>query len=301
VTGLPPAHPSVSVETAAALLADQFPEYAGLALGTMTYGWDNAMIRLGTELAVRMPRLDSAVGSLLKERDLLHRLGGRWTFPFPRIVEDGEPGHGYPWPWSIVTWLDGTPAVDSPLGVEGAASLGRALAQIHEPAPPDAPFNDEQSLRLSERDEDLATQLGALADRRGPHGERLSAGRAHELWDAALAAAPPAHAVWSHADLHGHNVLSGSGGQLAGIIDWGDISACDPAVDLGFVYALTGADGVAAAIASYADARPSDEALALRVRGVGLHASARLAASPSAETSAMGWRGLASLGVTDRD
>ena len=300
MTGLPPAHPAVSVETAGLLVAEQFPQYAGLPLGPMTFGWDNAMVRLGSELAVRMPRLESTVGSLLKERDLLHGLGARWTFPFPRIVEDGEPGHGYPWPWSIVTWLDGTPAVDAPLAAGGAAALGRAIAQVHEPAPDDAPFNEEQSVQLSDRGDNLAMRLGEFEDRRGPHGERLAAGRAQALWDAALSAAGPTHAVWSHADLHGYNVLTERGGMLAGIIDWGDMSACDPAVDLGFVYTLTDAVGVAAAITEYAEARAYDEACALRVRGVGLHTCWRMAAWPSAATAAMGWRGLVSLGVTDQ-
>src|SRR6187397_156685 len=182
MTGLPPAHPAVSVDTAGLLVAEQFPQYAHLPLGPMTFGWDNAMVRLGPELAVRMPRLESTVGSLLKERDLLGSLGARWTFPFPRIIEDGEPGHGYPWPWSIVTWLDGTPAVDAPLGVEGAAQLGRAIAQMHAPAPADAPFNAEQSLTLAERGEDLALQVAKLADEGGPHGEVLSQVRVEEWW-----------------------------------------------------------------------------------------------------------------------
>ena len=301
MSGLPPAHPAVSIETAAALVAEQFPQYADLPVGPMTYGWDNAMIRLGNDLAVRMPRLDSTVGSLLKERDLLHRLGEQWSFPFPRIIADGEPGHGYPWQWSIVTWVDGTLAVEAPLGVRGAAALGRAIAQIHEPAPADAPYNEEQSLPISERADDVAKQVAALGDQRGPHGERLAAERVGEAWEAAVAAGGPAHTVWSHADLHGYNVLSATGGLLAGIIDWGDIAGCDPAVDLGFASTLTDAEGMAAALATYAETRPLDEELARRVRGVGLHVSLRMATWPSAETAAMGWRGLVSLGVTESD
>jgi aminoglycoside phosphotransferase (APT) family kinase protein len=297
VTAAPPAHPAVSLETARLLVDEQFPHYAGLELGPLSEGWDNAMIRLGEGLAVRMPRMEQTVASLLKERALLHTLGSTWTFPFPRIVGDGEPGHGYPWPWSIITWLEGSLAVDAPLGTAGAAAFGTALGEVHTPAPSDAPYNDEQSLPLSGRDEQVRQLIAALGEGPAQAGAALSREAAQAVWGAALEAPDAPHRVWSHADLHGYNVLTGPGGSLAGIIDWGDLAACDPAVDLGFAYTLTDAAGIDAMMAAYLAARPGDPGLSRRVRGLGLHASLRMAAWPDASTATMGWRGLAILGV----
>lgn len=52
------------------------------------------------------------------------------------------------------------------------------------------------------------------------------------VWDAALAApgydGPP---LWLHGDLHPANVLVNDG-QVSGVIDFGDITAGDPATDL---------------------------------------------------------------------
>lgn len=297
VTGLPAAHPSLTVATARQLLNDQFPQYARLPLGALSEGWDNAMIPLGDDLALRMPRLQGSEVSLLKERNLLTRLGSAWDFPYPRFVDMGKPGHGYPWPWGIVTWLPGHVAADTPLSEDGAAALGRALAQVHESSPPDAPFNQEQSISLAKRDEAIGALLDSNAETRGPYGETLVNGEAAVIWEEALAAPSPTRTVWSHADLHGFNVLTGADGSFAGIIDWGDIAGCDPAVDLGFIYTLTDAAGVAAALDSYGQTRPHDPGLTRRLRGIALNKSIDLAMRPSTRTSAMGWRGLIALGA----
>lgn len=297
MTDIPAAHPAATVATAKALVAEQFPEYASLEFGELASGWDNAMIRLGPNLAVRMPRTEEAVGSLMKERELLGRLGHAWTFAFPRVVGEGEPGHGYPWPWSVITWLDGTIAATAPLSVRGAASLGEAIAQIHEPAPPDAPYNDEQSLPMDGRAASVAQLLEMLKDQEGPGGERIDVAAAERIWERAMAAPAPTHFVWSHADLHGFNVLSGPGGSFAGIIDWGDMAACDPAVDVGYTYSMTDVAGVTALIDAYRALRLTDPTFEDRVKGVALHKCLQLTSWPRPTTAMCGWRGLVALGV----
>jgi len=58
------------------------------------------------------------------------------------------------------------------------------------------------------------------------------------VWDAVLAApgygGPP---VWLHGDLHPANVLVNDG-QVSGVIDFGDITAGDPASDLSVAWML---------------------------------------------------------------
>ena len=177
-------------------------------------------------------------------------LGENWDFPFPHFPFVGVPGEGYPWPWAIVSWLPGEMAIDVPLLATEGAALGRALAQVHVPAPAEAPLNDEQSIPLIDREEKTLQRVELLSRRGGPDGEQLDAVAALALWNAAagLPEVPRDEWVWSHADLHGGNVLSHAG-VFGGIADWGSMAACDPAVDLGFAYSLMPGAGVTAMLA----------------------------------------------------
>ncbi|MET4146732.1 phosphotransferase [Arthrobacter sp. UYCo732] len=59
------------------------------------------------------------------------------------------------------------------------------------------------------------------------------ASRRPALWEQACAAeAWGGPAVMLLGDLHPGNILLGAGGSLAGVIDFGDVGAGDPAVDL---------------------------------------------------------------------
>ena len=295
----PPAHPSISRKTVLALLAEQAPQFADLELGKHYEGWDCAMYRLGPELAVRLPRTEHAVRFLSAETLWLPQLSVGWDFRFPHFVAAGGPGAGYPWPWAIVTWLPGDTAVKVPLLESAAGDLGRGLAQVHAIAPPEAPYNDEQSIPMAARDAKVRERIGLLAKVTTVGGETLNPEAAASLWEEALQAPEPAREdfVWSHGDLHGGNVLSIEG-RFGGIADWGSMAACDPATDLGFVHALTSRAGVAAALEEYGKATGRvDDAFVARMRGIGLAKCVGIAMNPKSATKAMGWRGLVALGV----
>lgn len=296
-TGPPRAHESISPDTVRALLADQHPDLAELELGERFDGWDMAMYRLGNDLAVRLPRVEAAVASLISEMRFVPRLSGDWDFPFPHVVRSGLPGEGFPWPWAIVTWVPSTTADRVPLGAEAGPRIGRAIARIHQRADADAPFNKEQSLEFADRQADFDWAREQLAGVRGPGGERLDWGRVDELWAAALASPETGERVWSHADMHGSNVLSADG-DFAGIIDWGKMAACDRAVDLGFLWTLTSRDGVEAALAEYRAVTGVEEAgLEARATGIGLAKCLSWATLDRPLNVAMAWRGLRALGV----
>ena len=295
----PPRHASITADAARALVAAQAPEFAELELGAHSEGWDCAMYRLGDSLAVRLPRTASAVRFLLAETKWVPVLGADWDFPFPHFPFVGEPGEGYPWPWAIVSWLPGEMAVDVPLLASEGAVLGRALAQVHVLAPTEAPINAEQSIPLADREEKTLRRVELLSRRGGPDGERLDGDAALAVWTAASALADPPREewVWSHADLHGGNVLSHAG-RFGGIADWGSMAACDPAVDLGFAYSLMPGAGVTAMLATYGQLTGRvDDALVARARAIGLAKCVGIAMVERPVTRAMGWRGLEALGL----
>jgi aminoglycoside phosphotransferase (APT) family kinase protein len=216
-----------------ALLAEQFPDLADLELTELAYGWDNAMFRLGDELTVRLPRRALAARLVEHEQRWLPTLAPRLPLPIPAPVRSGRPGAEYPWSWSVCPWLPGVvasrAAPDDP--VEAAETLGRFLAALHQEAPIDAPPNPFRGVPLAQRDEvtrQRADQVASLVDR----------GAVIACWSE-LAATPPwsGSPLWLHGDLHPANVLVDAG-RIAAIIDFGDITAGDPATDLAVAWML---------------------------------------------------------------
>jgi aminoglycoside phosphotransferase (APT) family kinase protein len=230
---VPPAEVRIDEPLVRALLGAQHPELAALPLVEVPGGWDNAIWRLGDELAVRLPRREIGAVCARSEHAWLPELAPVVAAPLPTPVGLGEPGHGYPWPWSIVPWLTGDTAAVRPLGPEGVRALGRALFTLHVPAPSQAPVNPYRGVPLAEREDPLP----ALAALHGGTPPR-PLGR---VWARALEAeaiAPAAHRVWTHGDLHARNILVAADGGLAGVLDWGDVGAADPAVDLSLLWTV---------------------------------------------------------------
>jgi aminoglycoside phosphotransferase (APT) family kinase protein len=100
----------------ARLLVEQAPHLAGLNLTHMRDGWDNAIWRLGDALAIRITRRAIAVDLHLHEQRWLPILAPALPLPVPVPVVIGVPSVLFPWPWSVVPWLDGeAAALASPL------------------------------------------------------------------------------------------------------------------------------------------------------------------------------------------
>jgi len=228
MAGMPAATVEVSAAVVRTLVREQRPDLAGRSLVRVANGWDNATFRLGDDLAVRLPRRDEAVPLIRHEQRYLPAIAARSPVAVPVPVHAGWPTSDFPWPWSIVQWVPGAPATDVGMADRRPAADGLAafLRSLHVPAEPGVPVNPVRGVPLLDRD---AAVRERLRDReRYPQAARLIA-----MWAEASSAetwgGPP---MMLHGDLHPGNILLAADGSLAGVIDFGDVGAGDPAVDL---------------------------------------------------------------------
>ena len=231
---MPAAEVDITADLVRALLAGQHPDLAALPLRFHANGWDNAIWRLGDDRLVRLPRRQLGARIIANEQRWLPHLAGRLPIQIPSPERTGHPANGYPYSWSVVPYIPGVPAVDAAGSLDlatVATQLGRFLAALHVPAPPDAPANPLRGIPLRGRAESLEASLEILAAQVDADAVRLA-------WDDALAApehdGPP---LWLHGDLHPANILIRDG-AVSGIIDFGDITAGDPACDLSIMWML---------------------------------------------------------------
>jgi aminoglycoside phosphotransferase (APT) family kinase protein len=261
---MPSAEADISAGLVQELLATQHPDLARLPIEVMAHGWDNVMFRVGGDLVARMPRRALGARLLVHEQQWLPALAPRLPLPVPAPVRTGQPGAGYPWPWSIVPFLPGQVAARNPPENprDAASSLGRFLAALHTPAAPDAPVNPSRGIPLADRSATLTENLSTL-------GGRVDRKAVLRAWHAAVAApAWDGAPMWLHGDLHPGNILVHQG-HLSGVIDFGDITSGDPATDLSAAWMLLPADCHVAFWSAYRGAgqRPAGDDTWARARG----------------------------------
>lgn len=218
----------VTADLARALLVEQHPDLADLPLRVVANGWDNVLVRAGEGLALRLPRRDAAAGLIANEIAAVPLLAPTLPLGTPVPLRCGSPSTtlGYPWPWSIVPWIDGVSAAETDVGTRSAwaTELADAFVALHVPASHDAPENPYRGVPISDRDEVFRARLDGF-----PDGARRVL---RDAWVCALHAAPhPSPAVWLHGDPHPGNLLVHRG-RLAALIDFGDVTSGDPASDL---------------------------------------------------------------------
>ncbi|MFF2520586.1 aminoglycoside phosphotransferase family protein [Streptomyces liangshanensis] len=241
-------------DLAGRLLAEQFPQWADLPLTLFdAAGSDHVILRLGADMAVRLPRGDWAAGQAEKEHRWLPLLapGLPLAVPVPLGLGKPSPETGYPWNWSVARWLDGTvPDADTLDGpgcmrlVSVADQLAGFLTALQHLPPANAllpgPHPDLVGESLHARDAGTRSAIAATAD-------VFDAPAMTAAWDAALGAPPwSGQPLWFHGDFHTGNLLAGPDGRLSAVIDFGGLGLGDPACDLTIAYTLLGADARAA-------------------------------------------------------
>ncbi len=215
------------------LLASQHPQWADLPIERVpSAGTDNAIYRLGEDLAVRLPRIHWAVDLVAKERSWLPVLAPRLPLRVPLPVAAGEPDAAFPYPWGVVEWLPGDlaglDALDDP--VAAALDLAAFVGALRAVDPTGGPVHARgRPIRLG--DETVRRGIARL------DGE-VDADALTEAWSRAIAApdhdGPP---VWFHGDLAYLNLLARRG-RLSAVIDWGTCGVGDPAIDTIIAWSL---------------------------------------------------------------
>jgi aminoglycoside phosphotransferase (APT) family kinase protein len=228
----PPGEIQVDVELVEVLLAQQHPNLATLPLRPCEHGFDNFMFRLGESFAVRLPRSASAARLIVNEQRWLLTLSDRLPLQIPVPIRVGQPAFGFPWRWSVVPWLTGMTAETSPVAASEAQRLGAFLRALHVSAPADAPRNEERSSPLTSRVAAIGERMERLARTTNVVTERIRA-----AWRLSLEAPHCVRPTWIHGDLHPRNVLT-LDGTMTGVIDWGDMTSGDPAIDLACLWML---------------------------------------------------------------
>jgi aminoglycoside phosphotransferase (APT) family kinase protein len=231
----------IDLDLVAALVAEQFPEWADLQLVRVhSGGTDNALFRLGGELSVRLPLTERSTGQVDKDLRWLPTLAPLVPLAIPMPLAKGTPAHGYPWEWGIYGWLPGVTAAldriaDPRRAATDLADFLRALQQLDPTNGPATGPTTTRGVPLRLRDAETRSALDAL------RGE-VDTEAATRAWDAALRTRewqrPP---VWLHGDLWPGNMLM-NGGHLSAIIDFSALCVGDPACDLMVAWTFLSAD-----------------------------------------------------------
>lgn len=231
---MPNAEVSVTPALVRLLLRQQHPDLANLEIWSGVNGWDNVTYRLGPELAVRLPRREASATLIDNEIRWLPQLAAQLPIPVPAAIRVGQPTERYPWRWAVVPWFDGSSvdanSLEDPAGV--AADLGALLAALHTPAPDTFPMNPFRGVPLAARRKDTEARMVVLEGHLDLHRAVQSA------WASALDSSPWAGVpMWIHGDLHPANIIVNNA-ELAAVVDFGDLTAGDPATDLLAGFAL---------------------------------------------------------------
>ncbi|MCL7380513.1 aminoglycoside phosphotransferase family protein [Streptomyces sp. 35G-GA-8] len=222
----------VTTETVATLIQEQFPQWSGKEIRLLqSTGTVNTIFRIGNDLSARFPlRLTDATEGLAvlkQEARASTELAQVSPFPTPQPIALGEPGAGYPMPWSVQTWLPGTVASDAdPSASEVfAQDLATFIAALRKAETRGRLFSGGGR-------GGVLTQHDAWVEKCFGESEGLlDVPRLRQVWSRLRELARTGADVMSHGDLIPGNVLV-TGDRLSGVLDTGGFGPADPALDL---------------------------------------------------------------------
>jgi aminoglycoside phosphotransferase (APT) family kinase protein len=238
---LPPMHQNqvpLSVAQVRRIVDEQFPQWRELAIRPVAgSGTVNRIFKLGDNLSARFPLViddpDDVLEYLQVETAAARELLGKTRFPTPEPVALGHPSAEYPGPWSVHTWLTGTPAAN--LDLSSSAAFARDVARF---------IADVRTIPVRGRSFSGYGRGGDL--------------RLHDEWmetcfnqGASVVDVPHLRSLWrkmrdlprtdadimTHGDLLPSNLVV-ENEALVGVLDPGGLGPADPALDLIGVWSL---------------------------------------------------------------
>jgi aminoglycoside phosphotransferase (APT) family kinase protein len=221
-------------ETVRELVDECFPEWRRLPIEAIaSQGTVNALFRIGEDIAARFPLQptdpDETRRTLEREAAAAEELFGRTRFRTPRPLGLGEPGHGYPLPWSVQTWIPGR--IATPESEADSVSFARDLADLIR----DVRAIDTRGRTFggSGRGGDIKAHDAWMETcfAQSEHLQLLDVPRLRRMWTQLRELPRESPDVMTHGDLIPGNLLVAQG-RLAGVLDVGGFGPADPALEL---------------------------------------------------------------------
>ena len=179
---------------------------------------------------MRLPSGDRYAPQVDKEQRWLPVLAPQLPLPIPMPLAKGEPGAGFPYPWSVYRWLDGELA-------SSARDRRPARLRVRAGRLPRCAASRRRDRRAARPASTTSTAAARCAPtRRRParrstrSATRSRATRVRRVWDDALRTTWDREPVWVHGDVAAGNLLVRDG-RLAAVIDFGSSGVGDPACD----------------------------------------------------------------------
>lgn len=231
------------------------PVYLGEGFDMVVYRWGAHTLRFpirreAVELLENEYRWVPDAAEILKDAG--------FAIPTPRFRGTSSNTFGYP--WLLVDYVEGDPLHTMPNADRGRAArdLATALALLHQPAPAEAPISPYRGVPLSARSTFFSRWITD-----SPH-EKILRGSFEAGIEAAEWEGDP---VWCHGDPHPANIMV-KDGKISGLIDFGNLSQGDPAVDYaGFYLGFTAEQRADARVILRAMGAADDNALWQRAKG----------------------------------
>lgn len=229
----------VSEAVAEKLIRSQFPELSGQQVERIDFGWDNTVFRVGSEFVFRFPRRKAAVPLIHTEAKVLPKLESRLPIPYSKPIYFGKSDSTYPAPFLGYRYLPG--AFPISLSDEQRAlstkSLALFLKRLHSypisAAETDGVPLDHRNLTdLASRKKRMLNFLSELS----PHLPKDDYAAISDYLKRLNIDEVLPRRAFLHGDLHFKNLLVDSGGNISGVIDWGDLNIGHPGGDLNVVY-----------------------------------------------------------------
>ncbi|HCR36630.1 MAG TPA: aminoglycoside phosphotransferase [Opitutae bacterium] len=232
-----PKHTPIHIDThlVQQLVATQFPQWAGLSIKPVEpNGWDNRTFHLGNTMTVRLPSAERYVNQVAKEHYWLPKLAPHLPLKISTPLAQGEPGEGYPWHWSIYSWIEGEPVSKkhAPTIPQLAQDLAAFLLALQNCDTAGAPKGGAENFH---RGGDLAIYDTETREMIAAMDDPAEAKVATNIWEQALDSRWDRPPVWVHGDIAVGNLLIKEG-KLAAVIDFGQLAIGDPACDFAIAW-----------------------------------------------------------------